>query len=75
MTNKPEMTNTKPWSIYVNRMNPGQKYLFANISIPAQWIQPGKVQSPADLAHLLDQWYAAWIELHLGKEQSTEGSP
>lgn len=52
--------------VYVNRMNWGQKYLFANVSIPECWIGKGQVIVPADLGHLLNAWYTAYLRESLG---------
>jgi len=32
--------------VYVDRCTWGQKYLFASISIPGQWIEPGAATCP-----------------------------
>jgi hypothetical protein len=52
--------------VYVNRMNRGQKYLFANISIPEGWLGVGDVQVPADLGQLLNEWYLAYLRERVG---------
>lgn len=51
--------------VFVNRMNRGQKYLFANVSIPEGWLGVGDVQAPVDLGHLLNEWYLAYLRQRL----------
>ena len=54
------MTKDQPVGVFVNRMNWGEKYLFASVSIPDHYIQPGTVDHPADLGKLLRRWYEAY---------------
>lgn len=46
-------------TVYVNRCSPGEKYLFANISIPNVLV-PAGIDHPADLAKLIDRWVKAY---------------
>lgn len=57
----------RPDSVFVNRLNWGEKYLFASVSIPDDWIEQGKVEHPADLAKLLGQWREAFERERAGR--------
>lgn len=54
------LPNGKPEGVYVNRMQWGQRYLFASVSIPDDWIEPGTINHRADLGELLRLWREAY---------------
>lgn len=60
-------------SVFVNRMNWGTKYLFANLSIPVEWIGAGAVIVPADLSRLLGTWHEAYVR-ELSRAASEHGA-
>lgn len=51
--------------VYINRMSKGEKYLFANVSIPSHWRGVRECAAPVDLGHLLNEWYRAYLREQL----------
>ena len=49
--------------VFVSKLTWGQKYLFASVSIPGEWLNPDAVTAPRDLGVLLASWHSAFLEL------------
>ena len=39
--------------VFVSKLTWGQKYLFASVSIPGEWLNPDAVTAPRDLGVLI----------------------
>lgn len=48
--------------VYVNRVSPGEKYLFCSVSIPWEWLPQGFIPERVEVAQLLADWRAAWLK-------------
>lgn len=55
------MDSNEPIGVYVNRISRGEKYLFANLSIPWTWVPPGTPFHREGVSRMLEEWRTAWL--------------